>query len=147
MIKSTFLHHSQWFLIILAGVLALAGSVSPLHAQGLKIPIPQDQQLFTGHEDHSISLADATRYVSSYWHKMQPGSILCEYFGKDAIQSLINQDSCVGMRIYNALKDDGTPTFVLVGVNGAGQDMTNGLLEEFGWPCPPFCDTIKVLSR
>lgn len=141
----TTLHHSKWFLIIIAGILTLASGISPVHAQGLKIPIPQDQQLYTGHEDHSIGLADATRYVSSYWKKMQPGSILCEYFGKDAIQSMINQDGCVGMRIYNALKDDGTPTFVLVGVNGAGQDMTGGLLEDLGWPCPPFCDTVRVL--
>lgn len=106
-----------------------------------------DPSLFSGNENHSITLDQATLLVKNFQSTAPESSILGEYFGRDAILSILNQDQCVGLRIYNGRKDDGTPVFVLVGVDGSGCDMKSGILAELGFPCPPFCDTTHALGN
>ena len=52
--------------------------------------------------------------------------------------TLLNQEGCTGVRIYNALNDDGKITFVLVGVNSNNEDMTEYLLNKFNL-CTSLC--------
>lgn len=98
-------------------------------------------------QDHTISLSDAVLYTTNYRISAPAGSISGEFFGKDAIKALIDQQGGIGIKIYYGKKSDGTPVLVLVGVNDQGRDMTAGLLEERGWPCPPVCDTSSVLAH
>lgn len=49
---------------------------------------------------------------------------------KTNLLTLLNQEDCTGVRIYNALNDDGKITFVLVGVNSNNEDMTEYLLDK-----------------
>ena len=106
-----------------------------------------DQVQLTGLENHSISLSDAARLTKNFRGSVPPGSVLGEYFGGNAIQSLLKQYGCIGIRIYYAKKDDGNPTLVIVGVNKSGNDMTNELIIDHGFPCPPICDTANVFTR
>lgn len=57
---------------------------------------------------------------------------------KTNLLTLLNQEGCTGVRIYNALNDDGKITFVLVGVNSNNEDMTEYLLNKFNL-CPSLC--------
>jgi hypothetical protein len=57
---------------------------------------------------------------------------------KTNLLTLLNQEGCTGLRIYNALNDDGKITFVLVGVNSNNEDMTNYILDRLQ-ACPPVC--------
>jgi hypothetical protein len=100
---------------------------------------------FTGNEDHSISLLDASRLTKNYRQKAGAGAQLGGFFGKSAIEAIINQSECVGLRIYNAILDDGKPTFVLCGVKANGDDIVNGELAEIAVPCPPNCPGTKEL--
>lgn len=77
-----------------------------------------------------------------------PGAVKAIFYGSDILQQILAQKDCVGIRIYNAIADDGTPNFVLVGAkeNGnniwpsASADSTpDGILGEQGRPCPPGC--------
>jgi hypothetical protein len=43
------------------------------------------------------------------------------------------------LRIYQGRAADGTPALVLVGVDAKGNDMTQGTVLEYSFPCPPFC--------
>lgn len=52
----------------------------------------------------------------------------------------------MGIRIYYAAQEDGTPEIVIVGVNEEGLDLTNGLILERSWPCPPYCDGKSKLN-
>lgn len=144
---SSLLRYSGAFIIILMMLSTLVIRPQYSYGQVLMAPAGQGQPQYTGHENHSISLADAIRFTKNYRDTMPAGSLLAEYFGKDAIQSILSQSGCVGLRIYNGKNDAGSVVFVLVGVDSRGQDLTSGPLGEWGFPCPPFCDTAKVLGH
>ncbi|MGD1045038.1 MAG: hypothetical protein ABR936_06895 [Bacteroidota bacterium] len=59
-------------------------------------------------------------------------------FAVSAIQTLINQPGVIGLKYYFAQNTDGTPTIVLVAVNGQGKTMTAMALEG-AFLCPPYC--------
>ena len=101
---------------------------------------------FTGDEDHSINLKDAAKLTANYRESAGAESFLGGYFSKNAILNILNQQSCVGLRIYNATSDTGEPTFVLVGVNSNGDDLTDGGLAEFVSACPPYCPVASELT-
>jgi hypothetical protein len=60
-------------------------------------------------------------------------------FHAKAVQDLLAQAGCVGVRIYHGRNQDGTNAMVLVGVDAKGNDMSGGTLLEQHFPCPPFC--------
>ena len=110
---------------------------------------PPGQQPLTGHENHKILLKDAAVLTRNFRNSSGNGenTILGEFFGKDALVAAINQDGCVGLRIYYGKKNDGTPVLVLVGVNAVGNDITDGLVEEMGFLCPPICGGRNPLTE
>ena len=61
-------------------------------------------------------------------------------FARRAFDRILAQPGCIGIRLYYAQKDDGSPTVVAMGVNVAGQDMATGELVEEMIPCPPVCN-------
>lgn len=99
-------------------------------------------QVVTGHENFNTTLDSATQFT----HRFQ-AAIFGEYFGRDGIMGVLNQPNCVGLRIYQGKKADGSSAFVVVGVTGDGHDLTMGQLLENGLPCPPFCDTNWVMVK
>lgn len=96
--------------------------------------------VFNGKEEHQITLDEAIKLIQNYKNKQSNSEIKAHYFGKDALLKLLEQDGCVGIRIYYAAQDDGTPELVMVGVNENGKDLTSGVILERNWPCPPYCD-------
>lgn len=101
---------------------------------------------FTGKEQHSISLDEAARMTARYREKVEKGAIIGGYFGREAIEKILAQEGCVGIRYYYAEKDDGTPTLVLVGVDKEGNDLVHGAVSELSWPCPPYCGKSNPLT-
>ena len=93
---------------------------------------------FTGNEDHSISLNDAVSMTTRY-RESEGSGFLAGFFGKSAIDSILEQSGCVGIRIYNAMDDEDNRCFVVVGVTSDEKDMYNGELAEFSTGCPPHC--------
>ena len=107
----------------------------------------QTNQQITGRENHAIALTDASRLTGNFRASASAGSILGETFGRDAVQSILSQPNCVGVRIYYGRKSDSTPVLILAGVDALNRDLTAGVLLETGFPCPPFCDTSSRLSH
>ena len=97
------------------------------------------QVTFTGKEDHSISLEDASQMTRNYQLQTAPDQIIGGFFGKDAVLAIISQEKAVGLRYYYGLDDEGTPHIILIGVNVDGNDMTDGLLAERSTKFPPHC--------
>ncbi len=93
---------------------------------------------FTGHEDHSISLATAAAWTKNYRDK-NSGATKGHFFGKDAINSILAQSGCVGIRLYYALDDAGAKQIILVGADANENDLYNGVLAERSIICPPMC--------
>lgn len=110
------------------------------------VPVRKNGVLFTGNENHSITLAEALNFVENYRKDKPAQTIKGGYFGRDLYENLLSQEGCVGIRCYFAENIDGSPTIVMVGVNAKGDDIVNGIIGEDIIPCPPFCGHDSVLS-
>lgn len=106
--------------------------------------------MFTGEEDHSITLAAAEQMMAAF-QADNPYDTYGWYFGRKAIEVLLAQEGCVGIRIYGGLNADDKFSPVLFGVIAKGDDLGGGGLSkalsdstgagpmEIALPCPPFC--------
>jgi len=101
---------------------------------------------FTGEEDHDISLEDAAALTASY-RTENPTEVKGHFFGKDAIQAILDQSTCVGIRIYYGI-DSGTGEkhLVIVGADASEDDLYEGLLAERSVSCPPYCGGSNPLN-
>jgi len=68
------------------------------------------------------------------------------FIGANIINEILDQEECVGIRVYNALDAQGKPQAVFVGVDDQGKDMVNGIVADRCYPCPNECDTSSPLS-
>jgi hypothetical protein len=95
--------------------------------------------------NHRISLEEAAahtkRHRDAKTHEVKAGT-----FHKDQVLELLNQPGCVGLRIYHGRDKDGSPTFVLVGIDEKDADLTVGVLLEWPFPCPPYCGSANALN-
>src|SRR4051812_45945921 len=97
---------------------------------------------FSGNENHDITLSEAASWTANY-RSAHPGEIKAHFFGKNAIQDILDQENCVGIRIYYAHDTNGAKQLVVVGTDANQNDLYTGLLAERSWPCPPFCNVGK----
>ena len=93
---------------------------------------------FTGNEDHSIELTEAAEWCANYRDE-EPNGVHAHFFGKAAINSILAQSGCVGIRIYYALDNNGAKHLILVGTKSDENDIYDGVLAEKSVPCPPYC--------
>lgn len=96
--------------------------------------------------NHRITLADAAahtrRHRDAKLHEVRAGA-----FHKDQVLELLGQPGCAGLRIYHGRDEKGAPTFVLVGTDAAGGDLTAGTILEVMFPCPPWCAQGSALAE
>ncbi len=105
-----------------------------------------EKLLYTGKENHAITLDAATKMTARFQKTAKNEEIAAGYFGRDIFEKILSQNNCVGIRIYNALQDNGSPTFVLIGVGSDGKDIAGGVVGEDTFPCPPFCGSSPLYS-
>jgi len=102
---------------------------------------------FTGKEKHAISLTDAGKITGNFRKKATSGgAVVGHFFGAETVKKILAQEGCVGIRIYYAAKDDGSPTLVMVGADADENDLVNGEIAEWPLPCPPFCGVSNSLN-
>ena len=102
--------------------------------------------MFTGQENHDISLADASAMTKKFRQSVPDDSRKGGFFGRDAIEAILAQRDCVGIRYYHGINDRGEPVIILVGVTADENDMYTGLLAEIAEPCPDQCSTPNSLN-
>ncbi|MCI0707458.1 MAG: hypothetical protein L0Y80_08255 [Ignavibacteriae bacterium] len=102
--------------------------------------------MFTGKEDHGISLDQASKQTRRYRESRPKHGIKGGYFSRTAFEKILAQANCVGIRVYFGLHEDGTPTMVLAGVTEDGNDIDQGLLSDDHLPCPPYCGADNPLN-
>jgi hypothetical protein len=101
---------------------------------------------FTGNEDHSITLADAAALTARYRQQMSPGQIKAGFFGRKAIEAILAQPNCAGIRIYFGLNAANEQELVLVDAMANENDMENGVIAENVIKCPPICPAANPLN-
>jgi hypothetical protein len=107
----------------------------------------QVPRVYTGKENHVVSLDHAVKYIQNFTEKPTAPSIKGGYFGRSIFEKLLSQDGCVGIRYYYARTDSGVATIVLVGVDSSGNDLYKGILAEESQPCPPWCPASNPLNK
>jgi hypothetical protein len=90
---------------------------------------------FNPNENHSITLAAASVMTKAY-RDANINPLIGGFFGKDAIQAILDQADCVGLKFYFALKN-GNLTLVLCGAKANQDDLYQGLLADECNPVPP----------
>jgi len=102
---------------------------------------------FPGAEKHEISLKEAKKHIQR--HKKNPihpnhhgGS-----FDRAAIDKILSDPECAGLRYYHGRDENGKPNLVLVGVDKSGKDLTKAGIMERPTFCPPYCDVTSELLK
>lgn len=126
--------------------LAICLSLVAFASSEMRINDTTAKTIFTGAEDHTISLPDASLLTRNFRLNAGEDAVIGGFFGKDAVSAILNQEGAVGLRYYYGIDVNGKPHIVLVGVTGDGNDMTEGLLAERSGTCPPFCASPNELN-
>jgi len=94
-----------------------------------------------------ISKSEAEKFTHTFQSK-NPNSNTSYFVGSDKVNKILEQDDCIGIRIYNGLKANTEyHNRVLVGVNSKGEDMVDGVILEELAVCPPFCHKNSSLLK
>lgn len=116
---------------------------SPLFSNDTSKHLKQHRSLPSTYS-HSIELEKAIRLIRN--HRLEhPSRPRAGLFHRSSIDRLLAQPDCGGMRIYRGFDEAERHHFVLVAVNSVGKDLTDGVVLEAEWPCPPFCSTHSPL--
>jgi len=102
--------------------------------------------VFTGLEDHTISLEEAGTLTRNYRMAAGRGATKGRYFSRVSIEQLLMQEDVVGVRYYYAEDPQGKPQMVLVGVDAQGQDLTEGFVIGNGLPVSRFHEVPNQLN-
>jgi hypothetical protein len=97
--------------------------------------------------DQKVSLDDASKKTKQYRDK--PDHKRAFPFGafhRIALDRILGQPGCVGIRAYPAENDDGLSTMVIVGVDESGNDMYDGELAQDMFLCPQYCSDENPLN-
>ncbi len=95
----------------------------------------------------AISLEQAMTYVKAHCARF-PKGVKAFAFGAEHVQDVLNQEGCVGIRIYNGYnEEEDCPNIVVVGVDAEGKDMTGGKIFDRGIRCPDMCDITSPLFQ
>jgi hypothetical protein len=100
--------------------------------------------------DHLIPVAEAVLLTAAH-RALNPGGVRAWLFDRRAVDAILAQPGCAGLRIYRAEGKEGAQV-VLVGTDKNGNDLVPakatdpGLVAELAWPCPPACGAASVLG-
>ncbi len=103
-----------------------------------------ERVLYTGKENHEISLERAKLLANNFKISAKPGDLTAGYFGRNIFEKIMQQEGCVGIRIYNAVSEKGTPTYIIIGVDRNGNDLLSGPVGDVIVPCPPWCGGVSI---
>lgn len=84
--------------------------------------------------------------TKNYRDSVSSGATIAHFFGKTAIQDILDQEDCVGIRLYYGLDADGVKQIIAVGVLANENDMYTGLLAERTKRCPQDCSAANPLN-
>lgn len=95
--------------------------------------------------DHTLPLAEAAEMTRRYRLKNPKGE-KAGTFHADQVRALLAQPGCAYFRYYHALDAEGRYAIILVAVDHAGRDVTDGIVMEKHFPCPPICEGVSDLA-
>lgn len=99
---------------------------------------------FNGTEGGAISIEEAGALTRQY-RENNPNETIAHFFGKEILQQILDQQDCMGIRIYYGIDADGNRELVLVGANENEDDILD-LIADISTPCPKACSSPNALN-
>lgn len=121
----------------ICAVIAFIASSTQLSAQSL----PKKTH------SHEVTRDSAKKYIGNLKKDAMQMKTKGGLFYREVFDKMLANKGVIGVRYYYAKMDDGTPTIVLVGVDSLGKDMTNAVIAEKTYPCPPYCDMESIIGQ
>lgn len=109
------------------------------------IPRMKREVVFTGMENHCITLAEARHFVNNFRKDREDRAVKEGYFSREFCEKVLSQVGNVGFRYYFGENGDGTPRIILVGVDDKGNDQLSGVIGEDLLKRPSFCSDDSTL--
>ncbi|MER2998436.1 hypothetical protein [Pontibacter populi] len=98
---------------------------------------------FNGTEGSAIELEQAAAWTANYRKEAiaDPNGMVTKahFYGREILQKLLDQEGCMGIRMYYARDEKGQKQLVLVGADAEGNDMEDIVVDN-SKICPPDCD-------
>lgn len=87
-----------------------------------------------------ITELEAKELIHSFETKF-PDEIKSSFIGADNIESILAQENCIGIRIYNGYDSENKKmNLVFVGVDNEEKEiLQNGIIYDKLLQCPPYC--------
>ena len=105
-------------------------------------------KLFNSAVGDPIDPMIAKSWAANYRAK-NPDDIKGHFFGFEIINQILNQNGCIGIRMYYGLDGNGKKVIMLVGVDSEGENIIStseefldgeeGIIADASWPCPDYC--------
>jgi hypothetical protein len=95
--------------------------------------------------DHEVGLTEARDLIARS-KRANPGQPSAGLVNREALDAVLAQKDCQGVRIYFAQKADGVRTLVIVGMDEFGNDLDEGLILDRLPLCPPLCPVDSALD-
>lgn len=94
-----------------------------------------------------VTLETAVNYTHSFQND-SPDAIKSFFVGSEKLKSILRQEGCIGVRIYNGYDaETNKENRVLVGVDASGEDISEGVIVEELSPCPSHCPKSSPLIK
>lgn len=105
---------------------------------------------FDGTEGAPIALDQAAAWTANYRRQAvadeTTGTVTkAHFYGRDILLKLLEQEGCVGIRVYYGRDDRGQKQLVLVGADADGNDLESMVVDN-SRICPPDCSTDGILN-
>lgn len=99
---------------------------------------------FNGTEGGAITLSTGAALTAE--HRLRnPTALKARFFGKDILNQILEQEGCMGIRMYFGQNEDGIREIVLVGADKYEDDILE-LVADVSRPCPSSCSTPNALN-
>ncbi|MEK7728551.1 MAG: hypothetical protein AAB354_09070 [candidate division KSB1 bacterium] len=96
---------------------------------------------------HEVSLQEAGELTARFQENLLPGQPKGGFFGKQALQRLLDHPECVGLRCFFGANKEGARVMVMLCVDKFGAERCDGPMVELSLGCPPFCGLSSRLNR
>ena len=102
--------------------------------------------VFDGSEGGEIDLETAKAWTQNY-RARQSGTdaVKSHFFGREVLQKLLDQEGCMGTRMYYGVDESGKRQLILIGADASGNDQEDGIILDKSTTCPPVC-VVSALS-
>lgn len=99
---------------------------------------------FNGTEGGAISLSDGAAMTANF-RRQNPNQIIARFFGREILEQLLDQENCMGIRMYYGLDADNQNQLILVGADQDENDILE-LVADISHPCPLACSASNPLN-